>query len=391
MREVEIGRVVDPVGKWDPRRNGAGIFTYIDLSSIDKSVKAVVEPVTVEASKAPSRARQLVATGDVLVSTVRPNLNAVAYVQSDLDGATASTGFCVLRPRPDELDGRYLFHWVRASPFIGRLVQLATGASYPAVSDKIVKAAPIPLLPLDEQRRSAALLDATDALRAKRRQTLDKLHSLTQAVFLGMFGSESCEFVPLTDLAEFKYGTSEKAAPTGLATLRIPNVVGGEVSYKDIKRVPVSGEELSRLRLSDGDLLFVRSNGNPEYVGRCAVFSQRVADRAGFAEPLIYASYLIRARLRPDRIHPTFACAFLNGPRGRRALHGKCKTSAGQYNLNTRGLGSVSLPLPPVSMQNEFSDRIERVKGRVVACQEQLTYLDALLASLQQRAFRGEL
>ena len=391
MRMVEIGRVVDRVGKWDPRRNGAGTFTYIDLSSVDRSTKAVAEPTTVDVSEAPSRARQLIAAGDVLVSTVRPNLNAVAHVQPDLDGATASTGFCVLRPRPDELDGRYLYHWVRAAPFIGRLVHLATGASYPAVSDKIVKAAPIPLPPIKEQGRIAAVLDAAEALRAKRRLALAKLDSLTQAVFFDMFGSESLELVPLADLADFKYGTSEKAAPAGLATLRIPNVVRGEVSYEDIKRVPVSVEELSRLRLSDGDLLFVRSNGNPQYVGRCAVFSQIQADQSCFAEPIIYASYLIRARLRQDRIRSIFACAFLNGPLGRRALRSKCRTSAGQYNLNTKGLGSVLLPLPPVPMQDAFSERMACVKGRREACQEQLAHFDALRASLQRRAFRGEL
>ena len=221
MRTVEIGRVVDSVGKWDPRRNGAGTFTYIDLSSVDQSTKAVPEPTTVEASEAPSRARQLIATGDILVSTVRPNLNAVAYVKPDLDGATASTGFCVLRPRPDELDGRYLYHWVRAAPFIGRLVQLATGASYPAVSDKIVKAAPIPLPPIEEQRRIAAVLDVADALRAKRRLALARLDSLSPAIFIDMFGDPVSNpygwpRVALGELlASATYGTSKKAGADG--------------------------------------------------------------------------------------------------------------------------------------------------------------------------------
>ena len=267
----------------------------------------------------------------------------------------------------------------------------AVGINLPRLNPRVLESFRVPLPPIEEQRRIAAVLDTADALRAKRRKVLAKLDSLTQAVFFDMFGSESFELVPLADLADFKYGTSEKAAPAGLATLRIPNVVRGEVSYEDIKRVPVSVEELSRLRLSDGDLLFVRSNGNPQYVGKCAVFSQIQADQSCFAEPIIYASYLIRARLRQDRIRSIFACAFLNGPLGRRALRSKCRTSAGQYNLNTKGLGSVLLPLPPVPMQDAFSERMAWVKGRREACQEQLAHFDALRASLQRRAFRGEL
>ncbi len=75
-------------------------------------------------------------------------------------------------------------HWVRSPSFIDRMVREATGASYPAVSDKIVKSSHIPLPPLDEQRRIAAILDKADALRRKRKRALDLLDSLTQAVFL---------------------------------------------------------------------------------------------------------------------------------------------------------------------------------------------------------------
>lgn len=178
VKTVEIGCVVNSVKKWNPQRDGTGIFIYIDISSVDQTTKVVVKPITIEASKAPSRARQLVAAGDVLVSTVRPNLNAVAYVQPDLDGATASTGFCVLRPRLDELDGRYLYQWVQTTPFIEYLVRFAKGASYPAVSDKIVKATPIPLPPIEEQQRFGRVVDEVETLRMKHRQALAELDSL---------------------------------------------------------------------------------------------------------------------------------------------------------------------------------------------------------------------
>ena len=133
---------------WNPGRSAENrLIRYIDLSSVDRESKAVLGATEVMAHEAPSRARQLVRRGDVLVSTVRPNLNGVAAVPPDLDGATASTGFTVLRPKPDRLDGRYLFHWVRTPYFIRDMTNKATGASYPAVSDKIVLGSRIPLPP----------------------------------------------------------------------------------------------------------------------------------------------------------------------------------------------------------------------------------------------------
>src|SRR5690606_33476042 len=157
-------------------------------SAVDQDAKAVTGARKLACSEAPSRARQLVRAGDVLVSTVRPNLNGVALVPMELDGATASTGFCVLRPRAGQLDSRYLYHWVKSPRFVRDMVRKATGASYPAVTDKIVCESKLPLPPLPEQRRIAEILDKADALRAKRRAALAQLNTLTQSIFLDMFG-----------------------------------------------------------------------------------------------------------------------------------------------------------------------------------------------------------
>ena len=89
---------------------GEDAFSYIDIAAIDRLERTISNPQVVNAADAPSRARQLIKAGDILVSTVRPNLNTVAEVGSDFDGAIASTGFCVLRVKADQLHGGYLFH-----------------------------------------------------------------------------------------------------------------------------------------------------------------------------------------------------------------------------------------------------------------------------------------
>jgi type I restriction enzyme S subunit len=186
-----IGEVVRKVSTWNPSRSSsAEPFSYVDLSSVDQDAKRITCARTTRPADAPSRARQLLERGDVLVSTVRPNLNAVAYVTDEFHGATASTGFTVLRPA-DRIDGRYLFHWVQSPAFVQGMVAMATGASYPAVSDRIVKESSLPLPPIEEQRRIAAILDHAAHLASMRAASLQQLDASEAAQFNALFGNMS--------------------------------------------------------------------------------------------------------------------------------------------------------------------------------------------------------
>ena len=122
MSSSAIGSTLLKVEKWNPKKAPGAKFTYVDLSSVSQTTKSITETAELEREEAPSRARQLIAAGDVLVSTVRPNLNAVAYVPEELSGATASTGFAVLRPDPKFIDPRYLYQWVKTPSFVSRMV-----------------------------------------------------------------------------------------------------------------------------------------------------------------------------------------------------------------------------------------------------------------------------
>lgn len=114
-----IGSLVEPKVSQDGPDSLA--FDYIDISSIDNVGKRIVEPKNIPATDAPSRARQRVQTGDVLVSMTRPNLNAVAMVGLNQNGAIASTGFDILRPIGEFND--WLFSIVRSYGFVSRSLQ----------------------------------------------------------------------------------------------------------------------------------------------------------------------------------------------------------------------------------------------------------------------------
>ena len=399
---LPIRSLVRSIETWNPSRTeGEETFDYVDLSSVDSDTKAITGARSIGCSEAPSRARQLVAAKDVLVSTVRPNLNGVASVPDELDGATASTGFCVLRSNSGKLNDRYLFHWVSSPEFVSSMVKLATGASYPAVSDRIILDSEIPLPhkngkpDLEEQKRIAAILDKADAIRRKRQQALRLTDDFLRSVFLDMFGDpvtnpKGWDTAPASEVFEsFRYGTSAKCSEQQvdedqLPVLRIPNIAQEKVKWDDLKYGDIPPAELERLRLQAGDILFVRTNGNPDLIGRCAMFQG--------SRDAVYASYLIRGRIPADSdTRPSFVHTLLCTDRLRAEIRQLATTSAGNYNINTKSLGSLPVLLPPPGLQDDFIQLKEKIAGE----QQQLLSFEeeaeSLFASLQQRAFRGEL
>ena len=127
-------------------------FVYVDISSVDNKTKRIVDPKRLPVTEAPSRARQRLRAGDVLVSMTRPNLNAVAIVPPELDGAIGSTGFHVLRAK-DDVDPRWLFNAVQSRDFIETMEDFVQGALYPAVRPKDIRGYELHVPPLGEQRR----------------------------------------------------------------------------------------------------------------------------------------------------------------------------------------------------------------------------------------------
>lgn len=148
----KIAELTEDTQNWNPEKDDPdGMLYYIDIGKVDSSTKEITPLTPITCLGAPSRARQKVQVGDVLVSTVRPNLNAVAIIRSDYPNLTASTGFCVLRPNMIVTNTDFLFSWVRTKNFVKKMTDQATGASYPAISDKIIKTSDIYLPPLDLQ------------------------------------------------------------------------------------------------------------------------------------------------------------------------------------------------------------------------------------------------
>ena len=338
------------------------------------------------------------ANGDVIVAKITPCMeNGKAAFVRDLPHGIAfgSTEFHVLRPGT-QLDGRYLFYmlWNDAYRHIAKRNMTGT-AGQKRVPKSFLERFTIPLPPLSEQKRIADILDKADAIRRKRQEAIDVFELLRASVFNGMFANRlrDTKWSNLSDyLVELRYGTSNKSGDGGYVALRIPNIVRGIIDLAELKTVDVTGNDLERLRLIQGDILFVRTNGNPDYVGRCAVFNTKQFEDAELPSgEIIYASYLIRARLHPNRLSPVFLQSFLQTSAGRKNVREKCRTSAGQYNINTKGIGSLKVPNIPFDEQVEFEIRMAALRSPLAGLTTAQVEMDDLFNSLVQRAFKGEL
>jgi type I restriction enzyme S subunit len=316
-------------------------------------------------------------TRHVLFGKLRPNLAKVA--RPPFEGV-CSTDIVPILPGPN-LDRDYLANFLLTPQIVDWASSRTSGVNLPRLSPSVLEGLEIPLPPLPDQRRIASILDEVDALRTARRTAISRSGLVIAEALSGI--SASSDLTELGDLVEeFRYGTSAKSGPTGLPVLRIPNVSRRSLDFTDLKFVELPQAEVDRLKLHPGDLLIVRSNGNPDLVGATAMF--QISDQKTY----VYASYLIRARPRRSVV-PIYLAHYLSSPAGRAALRAGARTSAGQYNINTKALAAIKVPVPALAVQLDFAEKVQLLERSNALMRAHLAKLDELFAALQHRAFRG--
>lgn len=175
--------------KWDTIDEDKS-FIYIDLTSVDRTDLQIHNPQIVNKHNAPSRAKQIVKTGDVIFATTRPTLRRVSLIDEQFDSNICSTGFCVLRPGKDVVS-EWIFYALQEVSFYYYIEPLQAGANYPAVTDSDVKNYAIPIPPITNQHSIVSRLDALSAnvrkLEELQRKTLAECDALKQAMLKEVF------------------------------------------------------------------------------------------------------------------------------------------------------------------------------------------------------------
>lgn len=385
-----LGDLILPTEQRDPRSKPNEEFSYVDIAGVDNKTKAIIATKRIVGAEAPSRARKIIRKGDIIVSTVRPNLNAVALVPSEFDNQICSTGFAVLRPSAKVTSG-YLFAFVRSPFFIDHLVGNTTGANYPAVNDSEVKRVPIAVPPLAEQERIVKLLDEADGLRKLRADADGRTGRLLPALFDEMFGDPGTNprGWPIKSIGELMtacdYGTSKRASEKGrgIPVLRMGNVTTeGQLDLDDLKTVELAQDELAKQKLCAGDVLFNRTNSR-ELVGKTGMWDGRCE--------AVAASYFIRVRFHADLEHPQHFTTYMNLPFMKRRLAEMARGAVGQANINAQELKSIQVPVPPISLQRTFASRVKEIRELESVQAASRHRVDDLFQSMLHRAFSGEL
>jgi type I restriction enzyme, S subunit len=335
--------------------------------------------------------KQRVLPNDVVVAASSGSISVVGKAAQAREGFDGGFGaFCkVLRPSP-EIDPWYFGHYFRTPAYRNVVSNLAAGANINNLKNEHLNNLQIPLPPLAEQKRVAAILDAADALRAKRRESIEQLDLLIKSTFLEMFGDpvtnpKGWEVVVIGDLlASANYGTSKKAdvANGTYPILRMGNITySGGWDFESLKYIDLDEKEVGKHLVHQGEILFNRTNSK-ELVGKTAVYRED--------QPMAFAGYLVRGVVN-EAADPEYIGAFMNTPQIKQFLRNKCKSIVGMANINAKEFQAIPIAAPPIDLQQRFGAIVESIEKQKAAQKAQLEEFENLFASLQHNAFNGTL
>ena len=291
----------------------------------------------------------------------------------------------------ERIDGRFLYHFLKTVDFYC----LAPATTVPALRKSDLERLPIPLPRLPDQRRIAAILDLGDALRAKRREALAQLASLTQSIFIEMFGDvdgKGWSISSVADIANASKGSirtgpfgsqllHSEFVDEGVVVLGIDNAVRNEFRWGERRFIsPQKYQELKRYTVYPGDVLITIMGT----CGRCAVVPADIP-------VAINTKHICCITLDSEKCLPSFLHSyFLMHPMARKYLEQTAK-GAIMDGLNMGIIKAMPVPVVPVGLQHEFEARLKALQKTRYANIAAAIKLDSLFASLQHRAFRGEL
>ncbi|HEY8063729.1 MAG TPA: restriction endonuclease subunit S [Methylosinus sp.] len=313
-----------------------------------------------------------------LRKTARPNFSGIC-----------STDIIPIQPSK-RLTRDYLFHFLRTDDVVARATSMSSGANLPRISPKHLVEFEIPLPPLDEQRRIATILDQADALRQKRGEVLSLLEHLTGALFDEMFSSAGNDWAVMsigelsTDIRTGPFGSQllhSEFVSDGIAVLGIDNAVANTFRWGERRFItPEKYAQLKRYTVKPGDVIITIMGT----CGRAAIVPQDIP-------VAINTKHLCCITLDTSKILPEFMhAAFLLHPQILKQLGLQTK-GAIMPGLNMGIIKALTLPVPPIERQLRFRSKLEALATVRNKALRQRDHFEALIASLQHRAFRGEL
>lgn len=388
-KEVKIGDVCEVVSGATPKTANPAYWdgdiawaTPKDLSELGQKHIIETHRKITQAGLESCSARVLPASS-VLFSSRAP-IGLVAINRVPL---CTNQGFKSMIPLDSKVSPDYLYWWLLTHR--NRVQQMGRGATFKEVSKKIVESLVIPLPPLAEQKRIAAILDAADYLRAKRRESIELLDSLLRSAFLDMFGDPvtnpmGWEVTPFDELGEFVGGSTPSKAREDYWHGTTP-----WVSPKDMKvsRIHDAQDHVSDLALDETSLKLLEP-GHLLVVVRGMILAHSFP--VAINRVPIAINQDMKGILPSSRFDVGFLLECVRQLK-RRLLSEVSTAGHGTKRFDSEAMRRVPVPTPPTSLQRRFAAIVESIEKQKELMRAHLAELDTLFASLQQRAFNGEL
>ena len=386
-----IGDLCGQVEKIDPANLDRDTFMYLDIGALEPSSSSLENVEPISTTNAPSRARQLIREGDSVFSTVRPYMKKVAYIPREFDGEIASTGFCVLRPKVEKLNPKYLFYFLLSDQLLDQVLPLQRGVSYPAIRDNDLKSALLPLPSLLEQQKIVEILEdhlsRLDAALADVKQAKLKAaqfrRSLLHAAFTGNLTSDGTHLIidvpngwdkkKMDEIGQYLNGKAFKSQDwrtSGRPIIRIQNLTGSGEEYNYFQ-----GEIEERYVVKPGDLLFSWSATLGTYIwqGPEAVLNQHIFKVESLIDKRFHR-YLLDFKIQ-EMLSKT---------------HG-----SGMVHITKKSFDAIEVSIPPLTEQQKIvailEDHLSRLDASVAIADAMEKQSASLRRSLLQAAFTGQL
>jgi type I restriction enzyme S subunit len=372
----------------DPTRE----IQYIDIGSVD-GLGRIVESTPFTFAVAPSRARRLVEDGDVIISTVRTYLRAIAQIRLPEPGTVVSTGFAVIRPN-NHLTTSYAAYALRAPFLVERVVANSKGVSFPAINESELATYELAVPPAHEQQEIGAFLDrktsTIDMLISKKERVMELLQErrnakITRAVTLGLESNAPMKDSGIEWLGKIPaHWTTKKlkavsSLQTGLTLgqnydgasvvtrpyLRVANVQDGYLDLEDITQITLPASDALRYQLRSGDVLMTEG-GDFDKLGRGHIWDGQIAH-------CLHQNHIFAVRPSHEFLNPHYLALVMRSGYGRAYFTATSKQSTNLASTNSTKLGNLPMPIPDLVEQ-------ERI---VIELRREMSKIDSLIADVR--------
>ncbi|VTT09353.1 restriction endonuclease subunit S [Streptococcus oralis] len=316
-----------------------------------------------------------------LLMSLTGNVGRVGLMSKTMLPAALNQRVACLRTIDSLISKEYVFQFLNSDLFEQSAIRSSNGVAQKNLSTDWLKKVEITYPSVEQQELITSTLNLIERLICCRKEQNKKLNELVKSRFNEMFILNDFSLKRLGELVEeVRYGTSLPATLNGkYGYLRMNNITeDGKLNIQNLKYIDIPEKDLEKYVVRKGDVLFNRTN-SIELVGKTCIYELNF--------DMVIAGYIIRIRTNNNILNSRYLSEFLNFPSTKKFLRNIAKGAVNQANINAKELQDISVPLPPLSLQNEFADFVAQVDKSQLAIQKSLEELETLKKSLMQEYF----